>query len=168
MQHGLGIAGRLLDPLEHQIAGRLEGEPVVRGRHRGIGRIAGILALLREGRLVALETNEELYRYLLSAISDPRFHLLHESATEVDSVLKRLGLPQADYIISGIPFKTIPEYLKGEIVRKTHAALKPKGEFLVYQLSGAVRPYLERVFGAVRHDFELLSIPPGRMFYCER
>ena len=55
-----------------------------------------------EGRLVALETNEEFYRYLLSAISDPRFHLLHESATEVDSVLKRLGLPQADYIISGV------------------------------------------------------------------
>lgn len=121
-----------------------------------------------DAALVALETNDEFFRFLGESLHDRRFHLLHESATEVDVVLKRLGLPAADYVISGIPFKTIPERLRGEIVRKTHAALRPEGQFLVYQLSGAVRPYLEDVFGKVRHDFELLSIPPGRLFYCAR
>lgn len=121
-----------------------------------------------EARLIALETNQDFCRYLNESVRDPRFTLLHESATEIDSALKRLGLPGADCIISGIPFKTIPEALRGEIVRKTHAALRPEGQFLVYQLSGAVRPYLETVFGRVRQDFELLSIPPGRLFYCAR
>jgi len=99
------------------------------------------------------------------------FAVFHRSAFLLRSELCNSNGPSFQFQEkqhTGIPFKTIPEYLKGEIVRKTHAALKPKGEFLVYQLSGAVRPYLERVFGAVRHDFELLSIPPGRMFYCER
>ena len=121
-----------------------------------------------EAKLMAFETNADFCNYLGEAVNDPRFLLLHESATEVDSALKRLGLPSADYIISGIPFKTIPEHLRGEIVRKTHAALRPEGQFLVYQLSGAVRPYLENVFGRVRQDFEFLSIPPGRLFYCAR
>lgn len=121
-----------------------------------------------DATLVALETNGEFCKFLGESLRDPRFHLVHESATEIDSVLKRLGLPPADCVISGIPFKTIPEPLRGEIVRKTHAALRPKGQFLVYQLSGAVRPYLETVFGQVRQDFELLSIPPGRLFYCAR
>jgi len=121
-----------------------------------------------DARLVAFETNDEFCSYLRGAINDPRFILLHESATEVATALDRLGLPLADYVISGIPFKTIPEKLRGEIVRKTHAALRPEGRFLVYQLSGAVRPYLESVFGQVRQDFELLSIPPGRLFYCAR
>ncbi len=121
-----------------------------------------------DAALVALETNDEFCRYLGASLRDPRFHLLHESATEVDVVLKRLGLPLADYVISGIPFKTIPEHLRGEIVRKTHSVLRPEGQFLVYQLSGAVRPYLEDVFGRVRQDFEFLSIPPGRLFYCAR
>jgi len=121
-----------------------------------------------DATLLVFETNDEFYKYLSGSMKDPRLHLLHESATEIGSALARLGLPQADYVISGIPFKTLPEELRGEIVRRTHAALRPQGQFLVYQLSGVVRPYLERVFGRVRQDFELLNIPPGRLFYCAR
>ena len=121
-----------------------------------------------DATLVAFETNNEFCKYLSETIKDPRLHLLHESAAEIGTALKRLGLPQADYVISGIPFKTLPEELRGDIVRKTHAALRPKGQFLVYQLSSVVRPYLESVFGRVQQDFELLNIPPGRLFYCAR
>jgi phospholipid N-methyltransferase len=121
-----------------------------------------------DATLLAFETNDEFCKYLKTAVHDPRFHLLHESATEIESALKRLGLPAADYVISGIPFKTLPEAVRSEIVRNTHAALRPEGGFLVYQLTSVVRPYLERVFGRVRQDFELLNIPPGRLFYCDR
>ena len=121
-----------------------------------------------DATLVAFETNDEFCKYLSRSIQDPRFHLLHESATEIGPALKRLGVPPPDCVISGIPFKTIPEALRGEIVSRTHEALPPKGRFLVYQLSGAVRPYLERVFGRVDQDLELLSFPPGRLFYCAR
>lgn len=121
-----------------------------------------------DARLVAFETNDEFYKYLKSSIHDPRCHLLHESAAEIEPALRRLGLPAADCVISGIPFKTLPEDLRSEIVHRTHAALRPQGQFLVYQLSSVVRPYLERVFGRVRQDFELLNIPPGRLFYCAR
>jgi Phospholipid N-methyltransferase len=136
----------------------------------GVGTFTGdILRQMHpDAKLIAFEVNADFCTYLRETIRDPRFVLLQESATEVNSALKRLGLAEADYIISGIPFKTIPEELRGEIVRKTHAALHPEGQFLVYQLSGAVRPYLESVFSRVRHDFEFLSIPPGRLFYCAR
>jgi phospholipid N-methyltransferase len=121
-----------------------------------------------EATLIAFETNDEFYRFLSGSVKDPRFHLLHESATEIEPALKRLGVPAVDCVISGIPFKTIPENLRGEIVRRTHAVLRPKGQFLVYQMSGAVRPYLERVFGRVQQDFHLLQILPARLFYCAR
>src|ERR1041385_7231190 len=136
----------------------------------GLGTFTGdILQRMRpDATLIAFETNEEFYKYLSRSLRDPRFHLLHESATEIGPALQRLGLPTADYVISGIPFKTMPQEVCGQIVRNTHAALRPKGEFLVYQLSTAVRPYLESVFNHVRQDFELLNIPPGRLFYCAR
>jgi phospholipid N-methyltransferase len=73
-----------------------------------------------------------------------------------------------DYVISGIPFKTLPHELRDVIVRKTHSVLRPNGGFLVYQLSGAVLPYLENVFGNVSRDFALLNIVPARLFYCAR
>jgi phospholipid N-methyltransferase len=121
-----------------------------------------------DARLVAFETNDEFYKFLGGSLQDPRLHLLHESATEIDSALKLLGLPPADCVISGIPFKTLAEGLRRDIVRKTYSALRPEGKFLVYQLSTAVRPYLERVFGHVEQDFELLNILPARLFYCAR
>lgn len=128
-----------------------------------------ILRRLRpDATLVALEINGEFCEYLRAALKDPRFHLFHESATHIDSALRRLGLAGADYVISGIPFKTLREETRGEIVRKTHAALRPDGRFLVYQLTGAVRPYLQNVFGHVQEEMELLNFLPARLYYCAR
>ena len=121
-----------------------------------------------DATLLAFETNDEFYSYLSRSLKDPRLRLLHQSATEVNTTLQTLGLPAADCVISGIPFKTLQEDLRREIVRETYSALRPHGQFLVYQLSGAVRPYLERVFGRVEQDFELLNILPARLFYCAR
>lgn len=118
--------------------------------------------------LIAFETNDEFHHFLRGSLRDPRLRLLHESAMEIESVLARMDLPHADYVISGIPFKMLPNASREALVRKTHAALRPDGHFLVYQLSGAVRPHLRKVFGRVREDFELLNILPARLFYCER
>ena len=121
-----------------------------------------------DARLIAFEINPEFFQYLKSSFNDPRLHFVRESAADVDTVLDRLGCPHADYIISGIPFKTLTPPLRDEIVRKTHSVLRPNGSFLVYQFSSAVLPYLERVFGRVSRDFELLNILPARLFYCAR
>lgn len=121
-----------------------------------------------DAKLVALELNPEFFKYLEASLTDPRLHLFNDSATEIDRVLGQLGLGRADYVISGIPFRTIPHPLRDAIVRKTHSVLEPDGSFLVYQFSGAVRPYLERVFSRVSRDFELLNVLPARLFYCAR
>ena len=118
--------------------------------------------------LIALELNSGFFNFLNGALLDPRLRLIHESATEIDTVLARLGYSHADTVISGIPFRTLAPGLRDLIVRKTYSVLRPKGSFLVYQFSNAVLPYLERVFGHVSRDFELLNILPARLFYCAR
>lgn len=127
-----------------------------------------LLKMRPDARLIAFEINNDFARSLRRNITDPRFHLVRESATEVDRVLIDLGCPHADYVISGIPFSAMPHATRDAIVRKTHSVLRPRGSFLVYQVSGAVLPYLENVFGHVARDFELLNIVPARMFYCAR
>ncbi len=136
----------------------------------GIGTFTvEVLARMHRGAtLIALETNADFFQFLNQSLRDPRLRLVHESATEVDAVLERLGYAQADCVISGIPFKTLPHTLRDTIVRKTHSVLRPKGSFLVYQLSSVVLPYLEKVFGKVSRDIELLNIVPARLFYCAR
>lgn len=136
----------------------------------GVGSFTrGILRRMRpDARLVAFEINRQFAGKLGRTIRDPRFRLLSESAEEVGVHLPRLGFTEADCIISGIPFKTIPDGVRERIVRQTHAVLKPGGQFLVYQFSGVVLPYLEAAFGNVYRGFEWLNILPARLFYCAR
>jgi phospholipid N-methyltransferase len=121
-----------------------------------------------DATLLVLETNADFVEYLRLSIPDPRLHVIHGSAAEVDLNLQKLGLNQADYVISGIPFSTIPEAVCDQIVRVTHSVLRPQGAFLVYQFSCRVLPYLQRVFEDVQQDFEPFNILPARLFYCLR
>lgn len=132
----------------------------------GVGTITGELLsrLHPDGHLVVMETNDDFVR-LLRQVDDRRLHVVHGSAADVSAALKQLGLDRADYIISGIPFSTMPETACSAVVRATRDALRPGGAFLVYQFSTAVLPYLRKEFRTVRQEFEPLNIPPARLYY---
>lgn len=116
--------------------------------------------------LVVLETNVDFVRFLRGKVRDDRLHVVHGSAADAGAALTRLSLSHADYVISGIPYTTMPAEVREAILRTTHAVLHPNGAFLVYQFTRTVLPYLERVFGMVRQDFEPLNVMPARLFYC--
>lgn len=119
-----------------------------------------------DAHLVVLETNHDFVRFLKTSFRDPRLHVVSESAANTDGVLRSLGLDGADYVISGIPFSTMPDSLRDSILRTTRAVLRPGGAFLVYQFSARVLPDLQRVFGQVERGFEPLNILPAQLFFC--
>jgi phospholipid N-methyltransferase len=119
-----------------------------------------------DARLLVLEMNQEFAGFLRESIDDPRLEVVHGSAAEVQVVLQRMGLARADYIVSGIPFSTIPPDVRAAILQSTRESLAPDGRFLVYQFSGKVLPHLKKVFRHVQQDFEPLNILPARLFYC--
>jgi phospholipid N-methyltransferase len=121
-----------------------------------------------EAVLVAIETNADFVRFLGRRIQDPRLRLVHGSAADADDVLAGAGLERADYVISCIPYTTMPEVTRDLILRKTHALLHPHGTFLTFQFTRAVLPSLRRLFGIVREEFELRNVMPARLFYCRR
>jgi phospholipid N-methyltransferase len=116
--------------------------------------------------LIALETNADFVRFLRGRVRDERLHVVHGSAADADAALARLDLRQADYVISGIPYTTMPAQVRETILRKTHSVLHPTGAFLVYQFTRTVLPYLQQVFPLVRQDFEPLNVMPARLFFC--
>ena len=134
----------------------------------GVGTFTtSILQRMRpDATLVVFETNHEFVDFLRETVRDPRLHIVHGSAGDIESVLAQLGLGKADYVISGIPFSTMPDSVRASILRSTHSALQPNGAFIVYQFSGRVLPYLEAVFRHVNRGFEPRNILPARLFYC--
>ena len=134
----------------------------------GVGTITQeILKRMRpDAVLLALELNEEFVTFLHEEIVDPRFHAVHASASDVRKVLGKLGLPCADYIISGIPYSTMPHAVRSEVMQESRQVLHPEGALLVYQFTKTVLPYLKSSFGSVRQNFQFLNILPARIFYC--
>ena len=135
----------------------------------GVGVITTeVLRQMRsDATLVAIEMNPDFVHYLRATISDPRLQVVQDSAEAVDEVLRRFGLQRADYIISGIPFSTIPQPVRERILQKTHDVLEPGGAFLVYQFSTRVFEDLKRVFGYVGRSFQPLNVLPAHLFICQ-
>jgi phospholipid N-methyltransferase len=134
----------------------------------GVGTFTGeILRRMRsDAQLIAIETNRDFVRFLRKSLPDARLRVVHDSAAHVRTALERLGLPAADYIISGIPLGSMPEALRTVIVGESRAALAPGGAFLVYQFTARALPALRRTFGDVRRGFELYNLPPAQLFVC--
>jgi phospholipid N-methyltransferase len=134
----------------------------------GIGNITReILQRMRpDAVLVAIELNSEFVTYLREEIRDPRLHVVHGSASDVAAILAGLNLQHADYIISGIPYSTLPDPVRRKIVRESRRLLDPAGALVVYQFTRTVLPYLQPIFRQVEQDFNLLNILPARIFYC--
>jgi phospholipid N-methyltransferase len=134
----------------------------------GVGTITGeILQRMRPtSTLIAIETNPDFVSYLREAYPDERLRVVQGSAADVKTILQQHGFTNASYIISGIPFSTLPAPLREHILRDTKAALEPGGAFLVYQFSARVLADLKRIFGQVERGFQLLNILPAHLFFC--
>jgi phospholipid N-methyltransferase len=151
-------------------------EPINWGRARviveygpGVGTItAEVLRQLRsDATLIAIEMNPDFVRHLSGSLNDRRLRVVEGSAEQVDEILRRFGFTRADYIISGIPFSTIPAPVREQILRKTCDVLEPGGAFLVYQFSTRVLQDLKRVFGYVGRRFQPLNVLPAHLFICQ-
>lgn len=135
----------------------------------GVGGItAEVLRRMRsDATLIAIEMNPDFVGYLKHSIQDARLRVVEGSAVSVEEILRRFGHTRADYIISGIPFSTIPAPLRERILRKTRDVLEPQGAFLVYQFSTRVLQDLKKVFGYVGRRFEPLNVLPAHLFICQ-
>lgn len=134
----------------------------------GVGTFTrAILARMRpDATLVALETNREFVDFLQGSTPDPRLKIIHGSAATVEGALQSHRLGKADFVISGIPFSTLPAAEREAVLHATRAVLQPHGAFLVYQFSPMVLASLRQVFSQVRRGFQPLNMPPAQLFYC--
>ena len=118
-----------------------------------------------DGRLVVIDTNPLYIEFLRKSFQDPRFHAVLGSAEHVEQIVKAHGHAHADYILSGLPFSTLPQGVGPEIAAATHRVLRPGGAFLVYQFSAKARDFMARHFQHIDQGFEFWNILPCQLFW---
>lgn len=121
--------------------------------------------LRRDGRLIVIDTNPLYIDYLKATITDSRFTAVLGSAADVEDIVRANGFDHADYVLSGLPFSTLPDGVGPAIAAATHRVLRPGGAFLVYQFSAKARDFMARHFTKIDEGFEPLNVLPCKLFW---
>lgn len=128
-----------------------------------------ILAHLgKDAVLVTIDTNPDFTTYLRESIDDDRLVPVTGSAADVANILSDRGLGQADYILSGLPFSTLPPGVGEDIAKATSQVLRGGGAFLVYQFSPKVLNFIKPHFERIHRGFEWVNVPPATLFWAYR
>jgi phospholipid N-methyltransferase len=121
----------------------------------------------KDATLISFEVNDKFCE-ILRNINDPRLVVAEDSAENILEHLKVHGFEQADYIISALPFLSLPKELGMNILRKSASVLREGGVFTQMQYSLFLKHIYESVFDKVSLRFVPLNVPPAFVFICEK
>jgi phospholipid N-methyltransferase len=128
-----------------------------------------ILELLGEdATLLTIDTNPDFTKFLKESIDDPRLVTVTGSAADVEKILADRGFDKADYVLSGLPFSTLPPGVGEAIAAATAKVIRPGGAFLVYQFSPKVHDFIKPHFERIKRGFEWVNVPPATLFWAWR
>lgn len=117
--------------------------------------------------LLIIESNYDFYMMLKSKYKYVNeLFIIHDSAENIDKYLKKYGIMYADYIVSGLPFSSLPEKISAAILDKSKAILKKDGKFITFQYTLFKRELINSYFNRVDIKRELWNIPPAYVFSC--
>jgi phosphatidylethanolamine/phosphatidyl-N-methylethanolamine N-methyltransferase len=118
-----------------------------------------------DATLLVIDLNPDFIDYLRKTIRDSRFIPVHGSAADVLDIIAQFGFKNADYILSGLPFSTLPNDLGPVIAEETAKAIRPGGAFLVYQFRARARDFMAPHFARIDNGFEAWNILPCHLFW---
>ncbi len=122
--------------------------------------------------LVMIERNANFAKELRMRFRDPRAVVVNGCASDILDTLAEIGKPAADYVISGIPFSFLTDNQKDRILRNSFDALHRGGKFLAYQTfyqsNNHLKSHLEQIFPFVQVEYEMLNIPPLRIYEARK
>ncbi len=143
----------------------------------GTGAFTKLIAanLKTDAQLLAIEADPHLAVMLRKKMPDVR--IVAGSAEHIDRILKSYRLPQADCIISGLPWAAFDAGLQDRILNAAHDALCPGGTFATFAYIHALplpqakrfRQKLESAFSRVqRTPVVWNNLPPAFVYFCTK
>jgi phosphatidylethanolamine/phosphatidyl-N-methylethanolamine N-methyltransferase len=118
-----------------------------------------------DAKLIVIDLNPDFIDYLTKTIIDSRFVAVHGSAADVNQIIRDFGYSHADYVLSGLPFSTLPDNLGPKIAEETARVIRPGGAFLVYQFRARARDFMAPHFEKIDNGFEAWNILPCHLFW---
>ena len=112
-----------------------------------------------ETLFMAIELDEQSVATLRRQFPDAIIH--HESASNLQECLARHGRQRADYILSGLPWGSLPVAVADTILDAVFASLEPGGTFATFSyVHSQMLPGIRRFRSRVMQQFASVSTSP--------
>jgi len=125
-----------------------------------------ILQNRRPGTMViAFEMNGDFCGMLETRFAgQENFKVINSSAKDIGAELKD-GQP-ADYIVSGLPFASLPSDVSASILQETKKHLSANGLFITFQYTMLKKGLISEYFSNIEVERVLRNVPPAYVLRC--
>lgn len=121
----------------------------------------------RNTTIILIEYNEEFCQILKSKYEDmENVHIINDSAENIDFYITKYNISNVDYVVSGLPFASLPKEMTEIILEKTKKILGNGGIFITFQYTKFKMSLINSYFKNIKVNKELLNIPPAYVFNC--
>lgn len=119
-------------------------------------------------KIILLEVNEEFYCKLKELYGHKKnVIILNESAEKISEIIKKYNIEFVDYIISGLPFASLPEQVSMNILKETSKTIEKRGEFITFQYTLFKKNLFKEFFNEIEIDKTFRNLPPAYVLQCK-
>ncbi len=118
--------------------------------------------------VVLLVENNKAFALLLQEKfkQEENVFIVHGSALNIEQHIKEFGIPYVDYVVSGLPFASLPQKISSGILVNTIKVLKNDGQFITFQYTKCKKAFIKRFFNEIDIKREYRNLPPAYVFSC--
>ena len=120
-------------------------------------------------QLIVIELNPKFATDLKEKFKDYKNVKIHEDCVaNTQKILDKEGIKQVDYIISGIPFSSLPKDVTEDILINTKSIMSNTTLFLTFQYSKFKKESFEKYFEIIDVKFVFRNIPSAFVFCMKK
>lgn len=111
---------------------------------------------------IIIEQNKEFYVRLKRRYSKVKnVILINGDAGNIEKYLADRKISRADYIISGLPFTSLPSQVSQSILEATQRVIGSRGRFITFQYTLLKKKVFLKYFNINKITFEIRNLPPA-------
>ncbi|HDR6271323.1 TPA: SAM-dependent methyltransferase [Bacillus cereus] len=118
--------------------------------------------------LLLIEQNEAFYKKLSEKYRyKENVYIIHDSAENVTHYAEKYQIEKVDYIVSGLPFASLPFKMTKNILQQTKNILGAEGIFITFQYTRFKKQLFSFFFTNIKVEKVYRNIPPAYVFTCK-
>ena len=111
-------------------------------------------------KLIVIEQNKKFANTLKQKFKGiENISIYQDCAKNISEMLKEENIDAVDYIISSIPFSSIPKEVSENIMDNTKKIMKEKSLFIAFQYSMVKLKAFKKYFTIIKKEFAIRNVP---------